>query len=319
MASPRRTARRASTTAVRDERVLRLGTRGSALALAQARLAALRLEADGWSVELVRITTGGDRAPSEPSMMLARGAFVTELEQALRERSIDLAVHSAKDMPVQESAGVTVAVYLPRGDARDAIVSRSGAGLAGLAAGARVGTESPRRRAFLLLDRPDLEVVPIRGNVDTRLAKLDRGEVDALVVAAAGLDRLGVADRIAEVLEIDRMLPAVGQGALAVQVRAGDPFVHDLSGLDDSPTRYALTAERSFLAAMGGGCRSPFAAYARSDGGRVELSGAAVDPDGRGLVRDRVVGPAAGAGELGEGLAAILLERGAGTLAESRS
>ncbi|HUO99964.1 MAG TPA: hydroxymethylbilane synthase [Gemmatimonadota bacterium] len=298
-----------------ERRRLRLGTRGSVLALAQARLAAGRLDAEGWAVELVTIRTGGDRAQGDLSMMLARGAFVAELERALREEAVDVAVHSAKDMPVEEADGVIVVAYLPRADARDALVSGSQAGLAGLPEGARVGTESPRRRAFLLRERPDLEIVPIRGNLDTRLRKLDRGEVEALVVAVAGLDRLGLAGRISEVLEPGRMLPAVGQGALAIQVRAGERDARRLAVLDDPPTRQAVAAERAFLRAMGGGCRAPYAAHAVSDGENLTLDGAALEPDGREIVEGRARGPAADGEALGSRLAAELLERGAGALA----
>ena len=300
---------------MRERSTLRIGTRGSALALAQARLAAGRLETAGWRIEIVPIRTGGDRAQTDPSMMLSRGAFVAELEHALREAVVDVAVHSVKDMPAEDPDDLALVAYLPRGDARDAVVSGSGSGLAALPRGARVGTESPRRRAFLLRDRPDLEIVAIRGNIDTRLAKLDRGEVDALVLAAIGLERLDLAGRISERLAPERMLPAVGQGALAVQVRAADSRAPELAGLDDPATRQAITAERSFLRAMGGGCRAPYAAHAVSDGGKLILEGAALEPDGLEIVRDRLVGAASEGERLGARLAATLLGRGAGALA----
>lgn len=292
---------------------LRLGTRASALARAQTGLVADRLVRQGWEVELVEIRTSGDRR--EQSLPLARGAFVKELEAALLDGRIDLAVHSAKDLPTDETPGVLLAALPPRGDPRDALVTRDRVILQDLPEGARVGTESPRRRAFLLLERPDLEVVSIRGNVDTRLARLEAYACDALVLAKAGLDRLGETDRIAEVLDPERMLPAVGQGALAVQARAGDPWLDGLASLDDPGTRHAVAAERAFLKAMGGGCRAPFAAHARLEAGEFVVRGAALDPDGREIVRDTTRGPLESAVDLGRSLAASLMERGAAALA----
>lgn len=291
---------------------LRLGTRASALARAQTGLVADRLVRQGWEVELVEIRTSGDRR--EQSLPLARGAFVKELEAALLDGRIDLAVHSAKDLPTDETPGVLLAALPPRGDPRDALVTRDRVILQDLPEGARVGTESPRRRAFLLLERPDLEVVSIRGNVDTRLARLEADACDALVLAKAGLDRLGETDRIAEVLDPERMLPAVGQGALAVQARAGDPWLDGLASLDDPGTRHAVAAERAFLKAMGGGCRAPFAAHARLEAGEFVVRGAALDPDGREIVRDTTRGPLESAVDLGRSLAASLMERGAAAL-----
>jgi hydroxymethylbilane synthase len=294
---------------------LRLGTRASALAQAQTRLVADRLRAAGWEVEPVEVRTSGDRSQRDRSLPLARGAFVKELEGALRDRRVDLAVHSAKDLPTEEAPGLVLAAMPPRGDARDALVTRDGSVLAGLPERARVGTESPRRRAFLLLERPDLRVVSVRGNVDTRLARLAEGLCDALVLAKAGLDRLARTERIAEVFEPERMVPAVGQGALAIQARAGDPWLEELLFLDDPETRRAVSAERAFLQAMGGGCRAPFAAHARLEAGGLTVQGAALDPDGRRIVRDVVRGPAEEAVELGRALAGALLEHGAAALA----
>ena len=294
----------------------RVGSRASALALAQTALVADALRKLGLVVETVTVSTGGDRARSEDSMMLERGAFVKDLEIALLDGRIDLAVHSAKDLPTDVTQGTSLAAFPPRGDARDALVSRDGARLADLPGGARVGTESPRRRAFLRLDRPDLQVEPIRGNVDTRLAKLDAGEIDALVVAAAGLERLGRSERIAEAIPVSRMIPAVGQGALVVQSRAEDEWQERLRALDDWATRLEVTAERAFLRAMGGGCRAPFAAHASWSQGELSLDGAALEPDGGAIVRDRLVGPDEDAVALGERLARRLLERGAGRFAE---
>jgi hydroxymethylbilane synthase len=294
----------------------RVGTRASALAMAQTALVAEALRKHGLFVETVTVSTGGDRARSEGSTMLERGAFVKDLEVALLDGRIDLAVHSAKDLPTDVTPGTSLAAFPPRGDARDALVSRDGARLADLPGGARVGTESPRRRAFLRLERPDLRVEPIRGNVDTRLAKLDAGEIDALVVAAAGLERLGRSGRIAEAIPVSRMIPAVGQGALVVQSRAGDEWAERLRPLDDWATRMEVTAERAFLHAMGGGCRAPFAAHASWSQGELSMDGAALEPDGGAIVRDRLVGPDEDAVALGERLARRLLERGAGRFAE---
>lgn len=293
----------------------RLGTRGSALARAQTRIVADRLAAQGWEVEVVEIRTGGDRVQPDRSLPLGRGAFVKELETALLDRRIDLAVHSAKDMPTEETPGVVIAALPPRGDARDAVVTRDGSGFDSLPEGARVGTESPRRRAFLLSERPDLEIVGIRGNVDTRLSRLDEGRCDALVLAVAGLERLGLAARVGEALDPERMVPAVGQGALAVQARAGDRLAAAVAVLDDVPTRQAVTAERAFLRAMGGGCRAPFGGHARLEDDRLVVRGAALEPEGRAVVRHTIRGAAEDAARLGERLALEMLERGAAALA----
>src|SRR3990172_11245643 len=228
-------------------RVLRVGTRGSALALAQADLVVQALRSRGMAVELVTIRTTGDRNQRDSSVLLGTGVFVKELEHALLDGRIDLAAHSAKDLPTAETAGVSVAAFLTRGDPRDALVSRSGRGLGDLPPGARIGTDSPRRRAFLLAARSDLEVTGIRGNVDTRLRKLDAGEFAAIVVAAIGLQRLGLSERIAEALPPEVMLPAVGQGAIAVQARTGDPLLSPVAALDHLPTRQEVLAERAFL------------------------------------------------------------------------
>jgi hydroxymethylbilane synthase len=204
--------------------------------------------------------------------------------------------------------------YLPRGDPRDALVSRIGREVGDLPRGAVVGTESPRRAAFLLALRPDLRITGLRGNVDTRLRRLDSGALDAIVVAAAGLQRLGLAGRITAVLSPEVMLPAVGQGAVAVQVRTGGRSSALAASLDHLPTRQELTAERAFLRAVGGGCRAPIAALARVDGGRLVLEGAVVSPDGRSVVRDRAEGAAEAAEEVGAALGARLLARGAAAL-----
>lgn len=293
----------------------RIGTRASPLALAQVDMVAGRLRELGLEVDVVTISTQGDRARSQGSMMLERGAFVKDLESALLRGEVDLAVHSAKDLPIEIAGGTELAAFPPRGDARDALISRGGVSLSELPEGARVGTESPRRQAFLRMERPDLAVEPVRGNVDTRVARLDAGERDALVVAAAGLQRLGLAGRIAEAFAVARMVPAVGQGALAVQARAGDPWAESARRIDDRDTRTAVAAERAFLAAMGGGCRAPFAAHARCSEGRLTIEAAALRPDGSAILRERLAGAEAEAASLGVRAASLLLERGAAELA----
>ena len=293
----------------------RIGTRASALAMAQVTMVADQLRELGLEVEIVTISTQGDRARSKGSMMLERGAFVKDLEAALLRGEVDLAVHSAKDLPVEIAGGTELAAFPPRGDARDALVSRGDVPLSELPKGARVGTESPRRQAFLRIERPDLAVESVRGNVDTRLARLDAGERDAVVVAAAGLDRRGLAGRSAVAFSVARMVPAVGQGALAVQARAGDRWAERARRIDDRRTRSAVTAERAFLAAMGGGCRAPFAAHARWSEDRLTIEAAALRPDGGAILRDRLAGAEEEAESLGERVAQLLLERGAAELA----
>jgi len=254
---------------------LRIGTRGSELALVQARWVAARLADASVATELVIMRTeGDDRAPDTA---WGEGAFVTAIERALVEQRIDLAVHSAKDLPTEEDPRLLVAAFPGREDARDSLVCRERGGtLATLAQGARVGTDSPRRTAFLLAARPDLQMHPLHGNVDTRLRKLDEGQSDALVLAVAGLTRLGRADRIDEILPPELAAPAPGQGSLAIQVRTDDTFAREAAGrLDDADTRAAVEAERAFLRATGGGCRSPIGAFATVSGGRLTLRAAA--------------------------------------------
>jgi hydroxymethylbilane synthase len=281
---------------------LRIGTRGSELALVQARWVAERLAGVGVPTELVIMRTeGDDRAPDTA---WGEGAFVTAIERALLEARIDLAVHSAKDVPTEEDARLVIAAFPPREDPRDSLVCRERGGtLATLPRGARVGTDSPRRTAFLSSVRPDLRLHPLHGNVDTRLRKLDAGESDALVLAVAGLTRLGRADRIDDILPPELAAPAPGQGALAIQVRTDDAFARAAVGrLDDADARAAVESERAFLRATGGGCRSPIGALATVDDDRLTLRAAAardlpVDPTVRAhldpIVRVSITGPVA--------------------------
>ncbi|MDR7434343.1 MAG: hydroxymethylbilane synthase [Armatimonadota bacterium] len=251
---------------------VRVGTRGSALARAQTRwvieqLSRARPDA---SFEEVIITTSGDRGRVDAWP----GAFTRELEEALLAGKIDIAVHSLKDLPTEQPPGLVIGAIPPRGDPRDALISREGHTLATLPEGARIGTTSERRAVQLLAFRPDLTILGIRGNVDTRLRKLSQGDCEAIVLASAGLHRLGRAQEITEVLPLEIMLPAPGQGALAVEVRADDKPILDLvSALDHLPTRKAVQAEREFLRVLGGGCRIPVGAYATVEEDGISLSG----------------------------------------------
>jgi hydroxymethylbilane synthase len=268
---------------------LRLGTRNSALARVGAALVAGALRDMGATVEVVAIVTAGDIRPVDTEW--DEGAFVGAIEAALRGGEIDLAVHSTKDIPVDRELDpdLVIAAYPVRADPRDALVAGPGASLAGLRRGASVGTDSPRRRGFLLSERPDLNVCALTGNVDTRIRRLDAGDIDALVLAAAGLDRLGLHDRLTEVLDASRIPPAAGQGALAVQVRRADRrVVQSVARLDDLDTRLAVTTERSVLAALGGGCRAPIGVLASVIGDSMSLVAARVEADGvgrRGVTR----------------------------------
>jgi hydroxymethylbilane synthase len=268
---------------------LRLGTRGSALARRQSELVAAELRGAGHEVDLVTIVTEGDVRP--PDTAWGEGAFVGALERALRDGAVDLAVHSAKDVPIGAGPGeghhLVIAAYTAREDPRDALVTRDGSCLEGLPAAATVGTDSPRRAAFLAAARPDLRIVPLHGNVDTRLRRLDAGEVDALVLAVAGLVRLGHGDRARCVLDPAVLPPAPAQGALAVQCRADDGRLRAaLAAVDHPATRRCVEAEREVLDRTGGGCRAPLGALGTLRGGRLELlAGAVVPPSAPVVVR----------------------------------
>jgi hydroxymethylbilane synthase len=257
--------------------VITIGSRGSALALAQTRLVAERLGAE---VEIRVLRTAGDES-DRPIRELGDGVFVTAIENALRAGEIDVAVHSLKDLPTDEPSDLVIAAIPTREDPRDVIVTRSRGGLAGLPRDAVVGTSSPRRASFLRALRADAVPREIRGNVDTRLRKVRDGEYDAVVVAAAGLRRLGITFDEREALPIELCPPAPGQGALAVQIRAGDgQLATKLAALDDQATRLAVTAERALLRAMGGSCVIPLGAIGRYASGVIELDAALVTPAG---------------------------------------
>ncbi|HXX36949.1 MAG TPA: hydroxymethylbilane synthase [bacterium] len=290
---------------------LRVGTRGSKLSLRQTELvieAVVRL-APGIAVDTVIVKTAGDRAADVPFDRLEGvGFFAKEIEAALAGGRCDLAVHSAKDLPTELHPALVLAAVLRRIEPRDVLVSRSGAGLAELPAAARIATSSPRRAAQILACRPDLVPVPIRGNVDTRLAKMERGECDAICLAGAGMVRMGWQDRITEWLAPEVMLPAPAQGAIAVEARRDDAESQALvAALDDAVTREAVTAERSFLARLGTGCRMPVAALADVRDGRITLEGLIAREDGRAVRRQRANGPVGAAGWLGMTLADALL------------
>ncbi len=291
-------------------RAVILGTRGSQLALSQTRWVVERLKEQWPETEFTirTLTTSGDRG-ADPR---ERGIFVKEIERALLEGEIDIAVHSLKDLPTQTPKGLKVASVPKRVDPRDALVGRNAARrLDQLPKGARVGTSSVRRKAQLLAYRPDLEIVPIRGNVDTRLKLLGSGEVDAIVVAAAGLLRLDLRNRIDEFLDPEIVLPAPGQGALALEVRLGDDLAEELAySLNHRETQLRVTAERAFLARLGAGCLAPAGALAYLEDGELRLEGVVASPDGSELLRGEIAGPPEEAAELGEELAADILEQG---------
>ncbi|MCB5174551.1 hydroxymethylbilane synthase [Microvirga lenta] len=269
-----------------DTSTLVIGTRGSPLALAQAHETQARLAAShGWTPErlpLSIIKTTGDAIQDRPlSEAGGKGLFTKELDIALLDGSIDLAVHSAKDLPTALPEGIVIAGYLPREDVRDAFISRRYGSLRDLPQGAVVGSASLRRQAEIRRLRPDLQVTLLRGNVQTRLAKLDRGEVDATLLAMAGLRRLGLTDHVTAVLDVDDFLPAVGQGAIAIATRADDERVRQaVETILDAPTGHALAAERAFLTVLDGSCRTPIAGHARLDGGALEFRGLVLRPDG---------------------------------------
>jgi hydroxymethylbilane synthase len=300
---------------------LRIGTRRSALALAQSGAVAGLLRAAGHEVELVEVVTAGDRSVGAVSQIGSTGVFVTELRQRLLGSEVDIAVHSFKDLPTQPADGIALAAVPQRADPRDALVSREGLALAELSNGARVGTGSPRRAAQLRALGYGLEIEPIRGNVDSRLRRVAAGELDAVVVAAAGLQRLGRFDEASEVLDPGQMLPAPAQGALAIECRSGDVAIAERLAevLDDATTRSAVAAERALLAALEAGCSAPVGALAdvsMGDDGEDEIYLRAVVAalDGSRTIRLSTTGPIATAKELGNRLAEDLLQAGAADL-----
>jgi len=265
---------------------LRIGSRGSPLALAQARMVqerlakAQRTDAGRFPIEAIRTT--GDMIQDRPLAQVGgKGLFTKEIEEALLAGRIDLAVHSAKDLPAVLPAGLVLSAYLPREDPRDVFISTKAKTLRDLAKGALVGTASLRRQALVKRLRPDLNVASLRGNVETRLRKLEEGKADATILALAGLKRLGLANAAATVLETDEFLPAVGQGAIVIETRKNDARTLELlAAIDHADTAVALAAERAFLAVLDGSCRTPIAGYAKMNGDKVEFRGLILKPDG---------------------------------------
>lgn len=299
-------------------RRIRLGSRGSMLAVAQStwvQQQLMRHHAD-LEVEFMVIKTSGDRFIDRPIASIGgKGVFTKEIEEALLANQIDIAVHSMKDLPTELAPGLTIAAVPEREDARDVLVTRNHCALGDLPAGARIGTGSLRRRAQLLYRRKDLHVTPIRGNVDTRLKKLDNAEVDALIMAAAGLKRIGREERIGEYLPDAICVSAVAQGALAIETREEDVFTRELLRLlHDSRTFAEVSAERALLARLGGGCQVPIGARARVVNEELSLIGVVTSPDGSGLCRGEISGPVRQAVDLGQRLADQLINQGAAQL-----
>ena len=296
---------------------LRIGTRGSALALWQARSISETLRAvTGIESELVIVKTSGDKFQQKSfGEMGTKGVFIKELEDALLEHHVDLAVHSMKDVPTEIPDRLTIAAICKRHDVRDALLSTSGASLAELPPEARVGTSSLRRKAQLLYVRSDLQFLDIRGNVDTRIGKLKRGDYDAIVLAKAGLDRLGLSANITEVLPADVCLPAAGQGAIGIESRSDDAeILRILSQLNDAETRSGVEAERAALGGLEGGCQVSIGAWGRVEQGKLVLEVVVLSPDGTQRLREKSWGAMNEAVRLGETVAAKLLEQGAAAL-----
>jgi hydroxymethylbilane synthase len=297
---------------------LRIATRQSRLALWQAEHVAEKLRAahPGLEVVLVPMTTQGDRILDRTLAQVGgKGLFIKELEIAIAEGRADIAVHSMKDVPTELPEGMTLAAMLSRADPRDAFVSVKHSNFDALPHGARVGTSSLRRQCQLRSLRPDLEVLPLRGNVETRLRKLQDGDFDAIVLATAGLTRLGLADRITHFIDTERSLPAVGQGIVGVECRSDDArSIALLEALDDAAARQCCEAERAFALRLQGSCQSPIAGFAELHGEQIRLRGLVGSDDGRTVYRGSIEGPASQRHELGTALAERLIAQGAGAL-----
>ena len=298
---------------------LRIGSRGSILARWQAEFVRKQLfQITGAEAEIVIIKTSGDKMQQSPLTQIGgKGIFIKELEEALLEESVDLAVHSVKDIPTDTPSRLHFPAVCRRDDVRDCVVSHQGTPLANLRQGARVGTSSLRRQAQLRHYRPDLDLRDLRGNVDTRLRKVESGEYEAIVLSKAGLDRLGWAQKITEALSTDISLPAVGQGAIAIESRLKDQETTDiLAKLDDPETRTAIIAERALLSALQGGCQVPLGAWARMERGELVMEAVVCSVDGAQYVREKASAPPEQPAELGQQLARVLAEGGARTILE---
>ncbi|MER8365242.1 hydroxymethylbilane synthase [Mesorhizobium sp. M1348] len=291
---------------------LKIGTRGSPLALAQAHETQARLMAahgmPAEAFEVVVISTSGDRIQDRPlSEAGGKGLFTKEIEEALLARRIDIAVHSSKDMPTLLPEGLELSAFLPREDARDAFIGKAARTIAGLPQGAKVGSSSLRRQALIRRMRPDVEVVMFRGNVQTRLRKLDDGIADGTILAYAGLKRLGLEDVVTDLMPLDVFPPAPGQGAICIESRIGDRDVEAmLTAIHDGPTGEALACERAFLAALDGSCRTPIAGHATISGGTISFAGLIISPDGTQSHEVRLQGPAQEAARIGAEAAATV-------------
>jgi hydroxymethylbilane synthase len=295
---------------------LRIGSRGSQLALWQAHHIAARLRERGHSVAIEIIHTTGDKITDVALAQVGtKGMFTKEIEEALADGRVDLAVHSLKDLPTEVPPGFEIAAITQRQDARDVFVSKKHAEIAVLPQGARVGTSSLRRQAQLKAVRPDLDIHPLRGNVDTRLRKLEEGQYEAIILAAAGLNRLGKTQLVKQVIPAEIMCPAAGQGALGIEIRRGDVALREhVAFLDDAAARAATTCERALLNRLGGGCQVPIGAFAEMRNGRLHLEGVVARPDGSKVLRESRDGddPVA----LGEGVGETLLRRGGDAILE---
>jgi hydroxymethylbilane synthase len=300
---------------------LRIATRGSDLALIQARQIAARVEKElGCETELVVLRTTGDRIQDRSlSKIGGKGLFIKEIEEALLDGRADVAVHSAKDIPAQIADGCVLAAFPERVDPRDALASKvRGTKLLDLAPGARVGTGSTRRMALLRSLRPDLEIIPMRGNVPTRLGRLEGDELDAVVLACAGLDRLGLSDSIDDRISTDLMLPAVGQGLLALETRAEDEWRERIQSLENAEIAALARSERAYQCALGGDCSVPLAGFAeRRTGGELRFRGLVSSLDGRVIARAERIGSEEDAVRLGEQVAAAVLDAGGREILES--
>lgn len=303
-------------------KVLRIGTRGSLLAKWQAEYVRKQMfQAAGVEGEIVIIKTSGDKLQQSALTQIGgKGIFIKELEDALLQESIDIAVHSVKDIPTEMQRGLSFPAICRRDDVRDCLVSNNGATLPSLRQGARVGTGSLRRQAQLRHIRPDLDVRDLRGNVDTRLRKVESGEYDAVILAKAGLDRLGCNHRISEILSPDVCMPAVGQGAIGVECRADDAQASEvLEKLDHAETRTAIIAERTLLSVLQGGCQVPLGAWARIERGELVLDACVCSIDGAQYVKQRATAPPDQARSLGERMAQLLIDAGARDILEEVS
>jgi hydroxymethylbilane synthase len=293
---------------------IKIGTRGSKLALAQANnvMESLKKIAPEIAAEICVIKTSGDIMQDVSLLKIGgQGVFVKEIEEALLAGTIDLAVHSMKDVPGETPEDLTFAAILPREDVRDILVSRGNIKLEFMPRGAKIGTGSLRRGAQIQAMLPDVMIVPLRGNIDTRLKKIETENLTGIILAAAGMKRLGYVEKIAQYLPVELMLPAVGQGALGLQIRKADSdLARVLAKLNHAPTAAAVTAERSYLRALGGGCRLPIAAYGKLEGKELSLEGLVASPNGASAVRDKVRGAVTEAEELGKKLADMIMEKG---------